>query len=137
MLANGIVECDTIEELRKLQGQRERKPRVHKDTKPAGSELGEMAGRFLGLLLTTNEGLNTEQVAAHLSIGPKSIPPILRSLAKWGKLKKHNLDGLLTRKMTYVNRRPVTMYTLTEQGRLMFVGKVQMPVTNGKPMNTG
>lgn len=141
---DGIVECDTIEELRKLQGQRERRPRVqHRDTKPAGLELGELARRFLGLLLTTTEGLNTEEVATKLGIGPKSIPPILRSLKKWGRVKKHDLDGLMTRKMVYVNRRPVTIYNLTEEGRVMMAGKVQVPIpkspptpSNGKGINS-
>lgn len=128
LLTNGVIECDTIDELRKLQGHRERKPRSRSDTKP--SDLGEMATRFLDLLLKTDKGLNTEEVAVNLGISPKSLPPILRSLAKWSRVKKLDLDGLITRKMAYVNRRPVTVYNLTDHGRLTIAAK---PL-NGPPV---
>ena len=144
MLANGVVECDTIDELRKLQGQRERKPRTQHRA-AAKPELGEMANRFLRLMLTTDQGMNTEQVATTLGISSKSIPPILRGLAKWSRAKKRDIDGLLTRKTAYVNRRPVTIYNLTDEGRLMIAATLPgLPSTpkspptpsNGKGINS-
>ncbi len=136
MLSNGVVECDTIEELRKLQSRRPtQKPRSVDRTKPTAPkaiELTEPTKLFLNALLKSTSGLNTDQLALELGIGAKSLPPVLRTLKKWCERKKLDFEGLINRRPGYVNKRYVTTYSLTDQGRVKFASLVGTLAANGK-----
>lgn len=143
ILRGGVVECDTIHELRQLQDAKPRRQssagsyRSHKAAPEP--ELSDLARAFIVALLKAPSGLVTEKAAAELAIGPKSIPPQLRLLTKWSREKKVDLQGLLTQKVEYINRRPQTLYQLTEEGRKTFPRLLGLQSPNGSEtsMNTG
>jgi hypothetical protein len=137
MLENGVVEVDTLDELRLLQGKknRERQPRAQsRPSKRSVAALSDEAKRFLLLLMTAKNGSNTTDIAKRLGLEARQIPPILRTLSRWCGEKKVDRDTLLTTRMDYVDRKPVTTYTLTDQGKTVFgpMAAEQSPNLNGK-----
>jgi hypothetical protein len=75
-------------------------------------------------LLKSNTDLHTDQLTTALGIEPKSLPPVLRSLKRWCEHQKLNFSGLIETKPIYANKRYLTSYHLTDQGRLTFAGRV-------------
>lgn len=106
-----------------------RKTRV---SRPAGSAtsssdtLNLKAKLFLAALLKTGKGLTTEQAARAIEVAPKSLPPVVRSLNSWCKHQKIVLDQMVKRTTAYDNRRVISLYNLTDEGRVFFAGRVEL-----------
>ena len=137
MLPNGVVEVDTIGELRQLQGKRpERQPRNQpRASNKSAFNLSDTTKRFLLLLLRApQDGLNTAELAERLKLESRGIPPLVRGVATWCRDKKLDRDKLLTTRMDYVDRKPVTVYKLTDQGKTTFgpMAAEQVANLNGK-----
>ncbi len=142
ILPNGAYECDTLDEFRQLQRQRptERKSRPQPTHRRAAANadagLNEPAKAFLSALLRSSSTQNTDEIEKATGIKAKQLPPVLRLLTKWSKDRKLDLVTLITRKPVYVNRRPVTAYSLTDEGRAKFAGMVTNAIfPNGKESN--
>ncbi len=146
VLPNDVVECDTIEELQKLQSRRRlpQKSRTQNDhdERPAAKDiqLTDLAKGMLSAMLQSGQGLNTDELTKTLGIEPKSLPPVLRSLRKWCQEKKLDFEGVIEKRPAYLNKRYVTVYSLTDHGRVTFAGMAGLlEAVNGRgaPVNHG
>lgn len=137
-LPNGVVEVDTIDELRQLQRSRgrERQAAPHAPTRPLKSttDLTDTTKQFLLVLNKAPNGLNTAQIAKKLDLDSRSIPPLMRSISRWCRDNGQQRDKLMNSTAIYVNRRPVTLYALTDEGRTVFgpIAADQIANLNGK-----
>lgn len=135
VLRNGVVECDTIEELRQLQGGRPRRSQPtgsRRSAKSTHSQLSDTARALIVALLKAPAGLHSEAAAKAIGIGTKSLPPQLRLIAKWCRDQKLTVESLLTQKVQYINRRPQTLYQLTDDGRTTLPTILGLQSINGK-----
>jgi DNA-binding PadR family transcriptional regulator len=129
-----VVETDSVREATEVRnaftGKRTRRLPLVKSPEAnrsatSSSELSALPVRFLDLLSQHPAGINTDTVAKTLGIGPKSIPPILRALNRWAKHRSFDLKRLISGTAQFVDRRPVTFYRLTDEGRKAFGAIVQ------------
>jgi hypothetical protein len=139
MLSNGVVEVDTLDELRQLQRSRSRERRLptHGASVPVPKHSGDLSDttkQFLLVLMKASKGMNTEQAARLLHLDSRGIPPLLRGIARWCRDRNVDRNSLLISKAVYVNRRPVTHYTLTDAGKTTFgpIAADQAANLNGK-----
>jgi hypothetical protein len=111
-----------------------RQPRAQSNAAPqpkrGGDVLTMSTVEFLDVLWKAANGLTTDEAAAALNVNPKSIPPLVRSLHNWCSRRSLKLDDLLTRRPRYIDRKQVTQYKLTEQGRHEFMSIVTSHVSD-------
>jgi len=93
---------------------------------------------FVAALLKSAKGLTSEQAAQVIGIGLKSLPPVVRSLNAWCKHHKVNFEGMIKRTNQYDNRRVISLYSLTDDGRLFFAARAEFltVATNGAGSKT-
>lgn len=107
------------------------RPSSPRKSKAIAFDFADSAKLFIAALMRSASGMNTDQVAAAINIKPRSIPPVLRSIARWAQRKKMSIEDIIDRKAEYVDRKPVTHYRLTDRGKTELAWAV--PDTNGKP----
>jgi hypothetical protein len=93
-------------------------------------DLSDTATRFLDLLMQNAAGVNTDQAARALHVGLKSLPPVVRGLRRWCSERRLAFASLISSAPKYVNRKPLTLYALTDEGRRTF-GPVVQAQRNG------
>jgi hypothetical protein len=127
LLPDGTIQTDSVEELLEARAalageQSSKRQRANPKSRSAKVrvELSNTVKAFLVALLKHPTGLDTHQIAKAIEIDPRQVPPVIRHLTKWAEGAKVKLDDLLKRKPQFENRKPVTLYALTEDGRTTF-----------------
>jgi hypothetical protein len=122
--ADGTIETDSVEEALKLRAallrQEFRKQATRSSQKPSDPDyLSDDTKAFLGLICLGP--FTSDQISEGTKISKTSIPPLIRGLHSWANRHGFNLDDLLVRTQTYVKGKPISLYELTDEGRLQFL----------------
>jgi hypothetical protein len=137
VLPDGTIETDTLDDALKARdavlgrktNQRHARGIV---TKKSDTLLSDVTKAFLRALVQSPNGLTSTQAATAAGIGTKSLPPVIRGLNEFCRRKHIVMDSLVTRKTKFENRRPVSLYALTEEGRRFFEPTLKAHSSNEK-----
>jgi hypothetical protein len=127
VLPNGVIETDTLAEAIAAQtAVTGKKPaKLHTARRADNDTLNGNAKQFLrALIAAPKTTLSTEQAAKALNFGPKSLPPVIRSLNNWCRKHRVTLDAMVKRDTAYEDRRVISVYRLTDEGRQFFQEKI-------------
>jgi hypothetical protein len=140
ILPNGVIETDSVAEALQVQNALAgKKPRQQRGAIPKRSNdtLNLHAKQFIQALIASPTGLTTERAAAALGVQPMSIPPVVRSLNKFCQRRHVVFGKLVTRTTAYENRRQVSVYAFTAEGRTFFARHLEQTSSNGTDAKGG
>jgi hypothetical protein len=136
ILANGVIETDSLAEALEVQnaltGKRNHHRGQSRKTSNAKDILGLNAKAFLRELIKAPQtGVTTEHAARAIGVEPRGIPPIIRSINNYCKRHRVVMTDLVERRDGYENKRQVSIYKFTDAGRTYFAKYVSEPSENG------
>ncbi|HEV8677207.1 MAG TPA: hypothetical protein VGX21_24490 [Methylomirabilota bacterium] len=131
VMPDGSFVCDTPDEAismrdrlmeRRAKEARREARRVARAGAPsdhvgAGNGDGDKTTALQALLVDSPDGISSDDLAQHLGVGARSLPPLMVALRRRAREKGHDLAQLLVRERIFdQSGRAVSRYRLTEEG---------------------